>query len=262
MIRGPWLLRIGVLSGASIRAVRPTRRGDHTVHLKRIVPNGDARGMRTCPKCKTPTLAPLAEDRAELRDVVPPSRCTHCQGVWLPHEAIEQHLVPASVDTERAALVADGLAGFCPRCKGQDPAKLFAKAVNDLHAHVVDERKMEMLIWGDRLLDSKALGYSLWEAATNGTPPAVDLIRKDIIVCDWHYGKSPSYASVPFLLDKGFRVWPSGWQPLEATEAFSAFSRQQKNPRLIGYLCTTWGKVKVPDLAEWPPITEVLPKWR
>jgi hypothetical protein len=63
-------------------------------------------------------------------------------------------------------------------------------------------------------------------------------------------------------LDKGFRVWPSGWQPLEASVAFSAFSREQKNPRLIGYLCTTWGKVKVPDLAEWPPITEVLPKWK
>jgi Glycosyl hydrolase family 20, catalytic domain len=151
---------------------------------------------------------------------------------------------------------------YCPRCKGQDSAKLFAKAVNDLHAHVVDERKMEMLIWGDRLLDSKALGYSLWEAATNGTPPAVDLIPKDIIVCDWHYGNKTTYPSVPFLLDKGLRVWPSGWQPLEATEAFSAFSRQQKNPRLIGYLCTTWGKVKVPDMAEWPPITEVLPKWK
>src|SRR5882672_41741 len=115
MIRGPWLLRIRVLSGASIRAVRPTRRGDHTVHLKRIVPRGDARGMRTCPKCKTPTLAPLAEDRADMPEVVPPSRCTHCQGVWLPHEAIEKHLVPASVDTERAAPLADGLAGFCPR---------------------------------------------------------------------------------------------------------------------------------------------------
>src|SRR5215510_11253613 len=36
---------------------------------------------------------------------------------------------------------------FCPRCKGQDPAKLFAKAVNDLHAHIVDERKLEMLVW-------------------------------------------------------------------------------------------------------------------
>jgi Glycosyl hydrolase family 20, catalytic domain len=151
---------------------------------------------------------------------------------------------------------------FCPRCKGQDPAKLFARAVNDLHAHIVDERKWEMLVWGDRLLDSKALGYSLWEAATNGTPPAVDLISKDIIVCDWHYGTKTEYSSVPFLLEKGFRVWPSGWQPLEATVAFSAFSREQKNPRLIGYLCTTWGKVKVPDLAEWPPITEVLPKWK
>jgi Glycosyl hydrolase family 20, catalytic domain len=151
---------------------------------------------------------------------------------------------------------------FCPRCKGQDPAKLFAKAVNDLHAHVVGERKMEMLIWGDRLLDAQALGYSLWEAATNRTQQAIDLISKDIIVCDWHYGKKTEYPSVPLLLDKGFRVWPSGWHPLEATEAFSAFSRQQKNPRLIGYLCTTWGKVKVPDLAEWPPITEVLPKWK
>lgn len=151
---------------------------------------------------------------------------------------------------------------FCPRCKGQDPAKLFAKTVNDLHKHIVDERKMEMLIWGDRLLDAKALGYSLWEAATNGTQHAIELIRKDIIVCDWHYGKKTKYPSVPQLLDKGFRVWPSGWQPLEATESFSAFSRQEKNPRLIGYLCTTWGKVKVENLAEWPPITAVLPKWK
>jgi hypothetical protein len=151
---------------------------------------------------------------------------------------------------------------FCPRCKGQDPAKLFAKAVNDLHAHIVDDRKLEILIWGDRLLDAKGLGYSLWEAATNRTQQAADLIPKDIIVCDWHYGKKTDYPSIPFLLEKGFRVWPSGWQPLEATEAFSAFSRQQKNPRLVGYLCTTWGKVKVPDLAQWPPITEVLPKWK
>jgi Zn-finger nucleic acid-binding protein len=75
--------------------------------------------MRTCPKCKTPTLAPLAQDRAGLQDVVPPSRCTQCQGVWMPHEAIEQHLVPASVDAASALpVVADGLPGFCPQCRG------------------------------------------------------------------------------------------------------------------------------------------------
>ena len=149
----------------------------------------------------------------------------------------------------------------CDRCRGGDPAKLFAKAVNDLHHHIVEERKLEMLMWGDRLLDSKALGFSEWEASRNGTQGAADLIPKDIIVCDWHYEKREDYPSVPFLLEKGFRVWPSGWQPLEATRAFSAFARRQTNPRLVGYLCTTWGKVRIPDVAEWPPITQVLPDW-
>jgi Zn-finger nucleic acid-binding protein len=73
--------------------------------------------MRTCPKCKTQTLSPLGPERPAT-DMVPPSRCTHCQGVWMPHEAISQHLVPASIDNQHAAPAADGLAGFCPRCQG------------------------------------------------------------------------------------------------------------------------------------------------
>jgi len=111
-------------------------------------------------------------------------------------------------------------------------------------------------------LDAKALGYSMWEAATNGTPGAIDLIPKDIIVCDWHYEKQESYPSVPLLLGKGFRVWPCGWQALEATRAFSAFARRTKSPLLIGYLCSTWGKVKVDDMADWAPIVDVLPNWK
>jgi hypothetical protein len=150
----------------------------------------------------------------------------------------------------------------CPRCRGGDPAKIFAKAVNDLHAHIVGRRKKEMLMWGDRLLDARALGYSRWEAATNGTAGAIDLIPKDIIICDWHYEKRADYPSVPLLLEKGFRVWPSGWQPLEAAMAFSEFSRQQKNPRLLGYLCTTWSKVKIPQTAQWPPLVEPLREWK
>ncbi|HWH71387.1 MAG TPA: family 20 glycosylhydrolase [Candidatus Sulfotelmatobacter sp.] len=151
---------------------------------------------------------------------------------------------------------------YCPRCRGEDPARLFAKAVTDFHAHLVDKRQVEMLLWGDRLLDAKELGYSEWEAAKNGTQAALELIPKDVIVCDWHYGKRDTYPSVPLLLEKGFRVWPSGWQPLEANQAFSAFARQQKHPRLLGYLCTTWGKVKIPDMPEWPPVTEVLKEWK
>jgi Glycosyl hydrolase family 20, catalytic domain len=152
----------------------------------------------------------------------------------------------------------------CPRCRGKDPSKLFAKAVNDFHRHIVGERRIEMLMWGDRLLDAKALGYSHWEAATNRTDRAIDLIPKDIIVCDWHYEKQADYPSVPLLLKKGFRVWPSGWQPLENSEAFSAFARREheENPRLIGYLCTVWGKAKINNAADWPPLVEVLKDWK
>jgi hypothetical protein len=150
----------------------------------------------------------------------------------------------------------------CRRCRGHDPARLFAKAVKDLHGHIVKQRKIEMLMWGDRLLDAKDLGYSEWDAATNRTQNAVNLIPKDIIICDWHYGKRESYPSVPLLLQQGFRVWPSGWQPVEAARALSHYARQQKNPRLMGYLCTTWGKVKIPELTQWPPLTEPIREWQ
>ena len=151
---------------------------------------------------------------------------------------------------------------YCARCRGGDPAKLFAKAVNDLHEHIVKKRKLEMLMWGDRLLDASSLHYSEWEASKNGTSSAVDLISKDIILCDWHYERQNQYPSLPFLLSKGFRVWPSGWQPLEASQAFSRFATEQKNPKLLGYLCTTWGKVKIRDAADWAPVKEVLTQWR
>ena len=150
----------------------------------------------------------------------------------------------------------------CPRCKGGDPAKLYAKAVNDLHHHIVGERKMEMLMWGDRLLDSRKIGYGKWEASRNGTHGAVDLIPKDIIICDWHYEKRRNYPSVPFFLEKGFRVWPSGWQPLEATQAFSKFSRELNHPRVVGYLCTAWSKANAHNATTWPPFVEVLKEWK
>ena len=88
------------------------------------------------------------------------------------------------------------------------------------------------------------------------------MIPKDIIVCDWHYEKRAEYPSVPLLLERGFRVWPSGWRPLEAARALSEYARQEKNPRMLGYLCTTWGKVKIPQAAEWPPLTEVIRDWK
>ena len=112
-----------------------------------------------------------------------------------------------------------------------------------------------MLMWGDRLLDSKATGYGMWEASENQTYFAIDMIPNDIIICDWHYNKREDYPSIPFFLGKGFRVLPSGWKDIEATRAFIAFSQKFKDDkRMLGYLCTTWGAVQLRQLAQWPPL--------
>ncbi|MCS7224803.1 MAG: family 20 glycosylhydrolase [Armatimonadetes bacterium] len=128
----------------------------------------------------------------------------------------------------------------CPRCRGKDPADLFAKAVNDLYDHLAVKRKKTVLMWGDRFLDDKEMGYGEWEASRNGTAPAVDKVPKDIIICDWHYGRRDSYPSVPFFISKGFRVLPAGWKDEEAALSFLRYSRQFPPDKVLGYMATTW----------------------
>ena len=128
----------------------------------------------------------------------------------------------------------------CPRCKGKDTGELFAKAVNDYHKHLVTERKVEMLIWGDRLLDSDVTGYGTWEASKTGSHRAVDLVPKDIIICDWHYEPMPDYPSVRFFQQKGFRVLPATWKKPDAAIALLKCARKDATEKMLGILFTNW----------------------
>ncbi|HKP13177.1 MAG TPA: family 20 glycosylhydrolase [Blastocatellia bacterium] len=144
-----------------------------------------------------------------------------------------------------------------PSTKGKDPARLFAKAVNDLHEHLVKKRHVEMLMWGDRLIDGKAYDFGEWEAAVNGTAGAVDLIPKDIIICPWHYEPRDAYPSIPMFLQKGFRVLPASWKNVEAAGSLIEYSRKQQSPKMLGHLFTTWGGDKT-QLVAYPPLVEGL----
>jgi hypothetical protein len=130
--------------------------------------------------------------------------------------------------------------GKCPRCAGHPTSELFARAVNMLHDHLVGKRHVEMMMWGDRLLDGKATGYGEWEASENSTYFAIDLIPKDIIMCDWHYENQEQFPSVKLFPEKGFRVYPSGWNHSANVRRLAAFSLANQNPHLYGYLATTW----------------------
>ncbi len=128
----------------------------------------------------------------------------------------------------------------CSRCRGKNPAELLAKAVNDYHQHLVKEKGLEMLMWGDRLLDDAVMKYGQWEASQNGTAPAIDLIPKDIIICDWHYGLRDEYPSVPYFQQKGFRVLPSSWKDVKAALALRDYAARHATEKMLGHLCTTW----------------------
>jgi hypothetical protein len=146
----------------------------------------------------------------------------------------------------------------CPRCKGQNPAELFAKAVNDYHAHLVKEKKLTMMMWADRLLDMKTTEYNMFESSKNGTAPAIDLIPKDIVLCDWHYGKRKEYPSIPYFQDKGFRVWPSSWNRADAALALLGYAKANATPKMVGHLCTTWAVCD--DFVEALTTSEPLPR--
>jgi len=139
-----------------------------------------------------------------------------------------------------------------PSTRGQNPADLFAKAVNDVHGHLVGKRGVEMLMWGDRLIDASQYDYGEWEASAYGTAPAVDMIPKDIIICDWHYELRDDYPSIPMFLSKGFRVLPTSFRQIEAVEALIEFSLRYSGDQMLGHLFTVWGRTDNP--AEYPPV--------
>ncbi|MHB8207183.1 family 20 glycosylhydrolase [Mucilaginibacter sp.] len=91
----------------------------------------------------------------------------------------------------------------CPRCAGRDKAVLFANEVQTIRDHLA-EKNRELWIWGDRLLDGRAAGIGEWAGSYNDTYRAIDMIPKDVVICDWQYeqdNQTPVYFAI-----KGFRV--------------------------------------------------------
>lgn len=150
---------------------------------------------------------------------------------------------------------------FSPSTRGMDPAKLYAKAVNEIYEHLVKKRGVEMLMWGDRLIDGEKYDFGEWESAVNGTAPAVDMIPKDIIICPWHYELRDEYPSIPMFIEKGFRVLPAGWKNTDATKSLIRYSHSQKSPKMLGHLFTTWG-IEKQELIKFPPIIEGMKQMR
>lgn len=134
----------------------------------------------------------------------------------------------------------------CERCRGGERAELFAKAVKDMHAFLTEEKKVEVMMWGDRLIDANLFGYDNWEGDTFGTYNAIDLLPKDIIILDWHYDERKKGFPTPLhFMQHGFRVMPACWfKENVAEELFEQASKDagthELEQMLYGKLVTSW----------------------
>jgi hypothetical protein len=132
----------------------------------------------------------------------------------------------------------------CPRCAGRDKAVLFANEVQTIHDHLAEHNE-ELWIWGDRLIDGRTTGIGEWAASYNDTYKAVDLIPRDVVICDWQYDQD-NQTAVYFAM-KGLRVVTCTWnRPDVAISQVEDLYRSRKlsspemKPRFYGIAETIW----------------------
>jgi hypothetical protein len=132
----------------------------------------------------------------------------------------------------------------CPRCKGRNKAELFADEVRAIRDHL-QPAKRKLWLWGDRLLEGNLTGLGEWEASRNETHPAVELIPKDVVICDWHYERADQTA-VYFAM-KGLDVVSCSWKNPEVAAMqvkdmvrFRQASTPQMKKHFLGAMQTVW----------------------
>ena len=97
----------------------------------------------------------------------------------------------------------------CPRCGGKDKAVLFAGEVNTIRNHLASQKR-KLWIWGDRLIDGRINNIGEWEGSFNNTQSAINLIKKDVVICDWHYEKAEQ--TPVYFTKNGFSVITASWR--------------------------------------------------
>jgi hypothetical protein len=132
----------------------------------------------------------------------------------------------------------------CPRCSGRDKAELFAGELNLIRNHLALKNR-KLWIWGDRLIDGKTTGMGMWEASMNNTYRAIDLIYKDVVICDWHYER-PDQTAVYFAT-KGLSVVTCPWRNPEIgvkqtqdMYRYRASVTPEMKDRFLGMMQTVW----------------------
>lgn len=117
--------------------------------------------------------------------------------------------------------------GVCKRCRGKDPAKLFAEHVTTLHDYIA-AKGLGTMMWADMLHPAPVRPYL--------TFPAADILPRDIVMLDFVW-----YFNLPLdiedrLLERGYRV---GIGNLYSPN-FPRYSTRLAKHGMLGGQLSTW----------------------
>jgi hypothetical protein len=109
----------------------------------------------------------------------------------------------------------------CPRCRGIPKYQIYADHIKRLHDYLAS-KGVQMWMWGDMLVPTH-----------NGGPPfdcrkAMDLIPKDMVICNWSANHSPG--SCEMLAKRGFSVVKANSSQMTLADA----------PYTFGNLASFW----------------------
>ena len=224
--------------------------------MKRIADICRKNGIRLIPKMNLlghqsgkakADLDGLLRSHPEFDETPEAEEVFYCRSLCPQHPAIRP-IVFDLMDELIEVVEADGMhigcdevfaLGHCSRCRDWTTADLFAGWVNGLADHLT-ERGVQTFMWGDRLLSAEKTGYGTWEASDNGTDTAIGKIRRDIVICDWHYENCETYPSVDLFTEYGFPMLVAPWRSRKNAEKFLDYAAAHGGENLKGFLGTTW----------------------
>lgn len=115
--------------------------------------------------------------------------------------------------------------GLCDRCRGKDPAQLYADDITRIHDYL-SARGIRTMLWAEKLLnavakDKKAYGGAEYtRACARGTTchvaatyPAIDRIPKDCIAHNWYW--SVMETGDAEFLRRGMEMTFGNWCPMQ-----------------------------------------------
>ena len=115
--------------------------------------------------------------------------------------------------------------GLCPKCVHKDPAELYAQDVNRIYNYLA-KKNLKMMIWSDMI--QPCTRYK--------TPPAIDMIPKDILMLDfiWYFHFDKDLEDN--LLSKGFKVAVGNLY----SSHYPRYESRMAKQNMVGGQISTW----------------------